>query len=83
MYNILVRLVVLMPGKVNNDKKATKNCDIWNTTRSRATKGFQRDKVRVFPYLIMYRIQKRKKIIAISSIFQTSRNPKKKYSGMK
>ena len=46
-------------------------------------KGFRETKVRVFPYLIIYRIQKRKKIIAISSIFHTSRNPKKKYSGMK
>lgn len=46
-------------------------------------KGFRETKVRVFPYLIIYRIQKRKKIIAISSIFHTSRNPKKKYSGTK
>jgi plasmid stabilization system protein ParE len=44
-------------------------------------KGFRETKVKVFPYLIIYRIHKRKKIVAISSIFHTSRNPKKKYTG--
>lgn len=42
-------------------------------------KGFRETKVKVFPYLIIYRIQKRKKIIAISSIFHIRRNPKVKY----
>jgi mRNA-degrading endonuclease RelE of RelBE toxin-antitoxin system len=46
-------------------------------------KGFRETKMQVFPYVIIYRIQKRKKIIAISSIFHTRRNPKKKYSGPK
>jgi mRNA-degrading endonuclease RelE of RelBE toxin-antitoxin system len=46
-------------------------------------KGFRETKIRVFPYLIIYRIQKRKKIIAISSVFHTSRNPKKKYTERK
>lgn len=46
-------------------------------------KGFRETKIKVFPYLIIYRIQKRKKIVAISSIFHTSRNPKKKYTGAK
>ncbi|MDR3715886.1 MAG: type II toxin-antitoxin system RelE/ParE family toxin [Puia sp.] len=45
-------------------------------------KGFRQTKINVFPYLIN-RIQKRKKIIAISSIFHTSRNPRKKYTGSK
>jgi plasmid stabilization system protein ParE len=44
--------------------------------------GFRETKIKVFPYLIIFRVQKRKKIIAISSIFHTSRNPKKKYSGL-
>ncbi|MES1249724.1 MAG: type II toxin-antitoxin system RelE/ParE family toxin [Chitinophaga rupis] len=44
-------------------------------------KGFRETKVKVFSYLIIYRIHKRKKVIAISSIFHTSRNPKKKYTG--
>jgi plasmid stabilization system protein ParE len=43
-------------------------------------KGFRETKINVFPYLIIYRIQKRKKTIAISSIFHTSRNSRKKYS---
>jgi plasmid stabilization system protein ParE len=46
-------------------------------------KGFRETKIKVFPYLIIYRMQKRKKIIAISSIFHTSRNPKKKYTAKK
>jgi len=43
--------------------------------------GFRETKVNVFPYLIIYRIHKRKKIVAIGSIFHTSRNPRKKYTG--
>ena len=46
-------------------------------------KGFRETKINVFPYLIIYRIQKRKKIVAISSIFHTSRNPKRKYTRRK
>lgn len=46
-------------------------------------KGFRETKIKVFPYLIIYRLQKRKKIIAVSSIFHTSRNPRKKYAGDK
>jgi len=42
-------------------------------------KGFRETKVKVFPYLIIYRLQKRKQLIAVSSIFHTSRNPRKKY----
>lgn len=34
--------------------------------------------VRIFPYLIVYRINKRKKTIAIVSIFHTSRSTRKK-----
>ena len=33
----------------------------------------------VFPYLIIYRINRRKNLITIISIFHTSRHPKKKY----
>lgn len=47
------------------------------------TKGFRETPVKVFPYLIIYRVQKHKGIIAISSIFHTSRTPKKKYSERK
>lgn len=32
-----------------------------------------------FPFLIIYRIDRRSKTIFVSSIFHTSRNPKKKY----
>ncbi len=35
--------------------------------------------VKTFPYLIIYRINKRKKLISILSVFHTSQNPRKKY----
>jgi plasmid stabilization system protein ParE len=50
------------------------------------TKGIQRNPVfrevlvKVFPYLIIYRIEVKRKLIFIHSIFHTSRNPRKKYS---
>lgn len=46
-------------------------------------KGFRETPINVFPYIIIYKIQKRNRIIAISSIFHTSRNSRKKYSGRK
>jgi plasmid stabilization system protein ParE len=46
-------------------------------------KGFRETAINVFPYLIIYKIQKRKGVVAISSIFHTSRSPTKKYSGGK
>jgi|SRR5579863_240360 len=46
-------------------------------------KGFRETKVKIFSYLIIYRIQKRKKIVVVSSIFHTSRNPRKKYTSGK
>jgi hypothetical protein len=33
----------------------------------------------IFPYLIVYKINKRKKLIYISAIYHTKRNPKYKY----
>jgi plasmid stabilization system protein ParE len=33
----------------------------------------------VFPYLIVFRVLKREKIVIISSVFHASRNPRKKY----
>jgi len=43
-------------------------------------KSFREAKIEVFPYLLIYKIAKRKKMIAIVSIFHTNRNPGKKYS---
>lgn len=34
--------------------------------------------IKTFPYLIIYRINSRKKIVVIVSIFHTSRNPNRK-----
>jgi plasmid stabilization system protein ParE len=35
--------------------------------------------LRLFPYLIIYRIIRKEKLIVISSIFHSSRNPRIKY----
>lgn len=35
--------------------------------------------IRIFPYVIVYKIVKNMQLIFISSIFHTSRNPRKKY----
>lgn len=37
-------------------------------------------RLRVFPFLVIYKIDERKKNIVVVSIFHTSRNPKKKLS---
>jgi plasmid stabilization system protein ParE len=42
-------------------------------------KSYREASVPVFPFLIIYRINERKKIIRIVSVFHTSRNPTKKY----
>lgn len=44
-------------------------------------KGFREVLIEVFPYLVIYRIDKNKNTIAIASIFHTSQNPKRKYKG--
>ena len=36
-------------------------------------------RIKVFPYLVIYRIDKDTNTVVISSIFHTSRNPMKKY----
>ena len=46
----------------------------------RKRKGdFRETVVKGFPYLIIYKYYKTKKIVLIASIFHTSRNPKYKY----
>lgn len=42
-------------------------------------KSYRQVAMKVFPYLLIYKISKRKKIVAIVSVFHTHRNPKKKY----
>lgn len=43
-------------------------------------RSFREAKIDVFPYLLIYRIAKRKKVIIIISVFHMSRNPRIKYS---
>ncbi len=47
------------------------------------SKNFRETKIKRFPFLIIYRIDKEQKIIVIQSIFHTSRNPKLKYKSQK
>ncbi|HEY8659604.1 MAG TPA: type II toxin-antitoxin system RelE/ParE family toxin [Hanamia sp.] len=42
-------------------------------------KTYKEAQVPVFPFCVIYRINNKKKLIRIVSIFHTSRNPKKKY----
>jgi len=42
-------------------------------------KEFRQVLIKVFPYLIIYKIDKNGNNVVIASIFHTSRNPKKKY----
>ena len=41
--------------------------------------SYRAAKAETFPYLIVYKIDHKKKAILISAIYHTSRNPKKKY----
>ena len=41
-------------------------------------KSYKESPIAVFPFLIIYRLNARKKIIRIVSVFHTSLNPKKK-----
>ncbi len=42
-------------------------------------KSYRETPVPVFPYLLIYRVNKKKKLVYIVSVFHTSINPKKKY----
>ncbi len=45
----------------------------------RSKKGFREARMKTFPFLIIYKIYIRKKIIFINSIHHTSKHPRKKY----
>ncbi len=42
-------------------------------------KGYRESKVEGFPYVIVYRVYKRKKIVFVSSIHHTKKHPSKKF----
>lgn len=42
-------------------------------------KSYKKTKISVFPFLIIYRLNRKKKSIRIVSVFHTSLNPRKKY----
>ena len=41
--------------------------------------NFREGAVKIFPYLLIYRIQKKKKLISIVSVFHTRRSPSNKF----
>ena len=49
------------------------------TFGERSKKGYREAKIDKFPYLVIYKIYKRKKIIFINTIHHTSKHPQKKY----
>jgi plasmid stabilization system protein ParE len=56
-------------------KRIEENPDRYPTRR-----GYYRETIsRKFPYVIVYRFNKSKHLITISSVYHTSRNPKNKY----
>ena len=46
---------------------------------SKGNKRFLQAKVEAFPYLVVYKVKKRKKEIYVVSIHHTSKSPRKKY----
>lgn len=42
-------------------------------------KSYKETPVLIFPFLIIYRINKKKKLLRVVSVFHTSLNPRKKY----
>ena len=42
-------------------------------------KNYRETPLRIFPFLIIYRINKKKKSVRLVAVFHTSLNPKKKY----
>ena len=43
---------------------------------------FRETKIKIFPYLIIYRVAEKERVILISSIFHTNRNPEAKYTSI-
>ncbi len=41
--------------------------------------SYREAKAETFPYLIIYKVYDKKKVILISAIYHTSRNPRRKY----
>jgi hypothetical protein len=52
-----------------------KNSDLFSIKHN----PYREAKVSIFPFVIVYKIHKKKKLIEAVSVFHTSRNPKRKY----
>lgn len=66
------RLYEAVKQKLNT---IAKNPEIFSMKRS----PYREAKVAIFPFVIVYKIYKRKRLIEAVSVFHTSRNPKRKY----
>ena len=66
------RLFTAVMQKLN---AIVENPDIF----SEKHKPYREAKVSVFPFVIVYKVYKRKKLVEAVSVFHTSRNPKRKY----
>jgi hypothetical protein len=66
------RLMLSVMQKLN---AIAKNPAIFSIKR----KPYREANISVFPFLIVYKINKNQKLIEVASVFHTSRNPKKKY----
>jgi len=69
-----------LPQKFTNDIRnlfdiILRNPEIYPTVKKR----YRQAKLSVFPFVVVYSIDKKEKLIYISSIFHTSRNPTKKF----
>ena len=66
------RLYAAVAQKLNVIEK---NSDLFSIKHS----PYREAKVSIFPFVIVYKIYKRKKLIEVVSVFHTSRNPKRRY----
>src|ERR1017187_8380584 len=66
------RLVAAVMQKLNT---IAQNPDIFSIKHN----PYREAKISIFPFVIVYKIYRRKKLIEAVSVFHTSRNPKRKY----
>lgn len=53
--------------------------ELYPETYAARYKTFREASVPVFPYLLIYKINKKQKLVYILSVFHAKRNPKRKY----
>ncbi len=61
-------------------EKITHHLNLHPFIYSKRKKNYREAVLRKFPFVIVYKIQPKKKEVHVLSVFHTSQNPKKKYS---